>query len=121
MIVKPKGQASGKPSAEKSDPAVVEQQEKPKKNLSWKERLATLPEEEAKIIRAKAAEASRRSKAKKKGTTPAQSLVDRLTTQMARIEEKHQALNAERLDIGERLEAAQMALTAEKETTDGTV
>jgi hypothetical protein len=95
-------------------PATAEPAAKPKSQLSWKERLALLPEDEARAVRAKAAEASRRSKAKKRGTTPEQAAVSRLEQKLARNQERTKALESERATIAAQLEAAKAALAGKE-------
>lgn len=95
------------------------------KPASWAERLAALPPEEAKAIRAKAAEASRISKARKRGTTPEQSAVDRLESKLAKIDANLAELKAAHAGFTLELKAARAALKAvektpaAKEATDG--
>jgi chromosome segregation ATPase len=84
----------------------------PKKKLSWKERLAQLPEEEAKALRAKAAEASRISKAKKRGTTPEQAVVTRLETKLAKVDTQLAELKTLKAELTAELKDARSALVA---------
>lgn len=100
---------------------VAEQQEKPKSKLTWKERLAELPEEEAAELRTKANEASKKSKAKKRRTPEAMTArVQWLEAKLVKVEEKQVVLNAERQAVGEDLEAARAGLAQiEEESGDG--
>jgi hypothetical protein len=92
----------------------------PKKKLSWKERLAQLPEEEAKALRAKAAEASRISKAKKKGYDfPQQATVTKLEAALAKTDEKLASLKEIKTSLTAELKAAKAELAvAEKAKAD---
>jgi chromosome segregation ATPase len=105
------GKKVEKPNVEKAEPA-AEQQGKPKKKLSWKERLAQLPEEEAQALRAKAAEASRISKAKKRGTTPEQAAVARLEARLAKIDTQLAELKTLKTELTAELKDAKSALAA---------
>ncbi len=112
------GKAVRKPNSKKEEPATAEQDAKPKSKMTWKERLAQLPEEEAAALRAKAAEASRRSKAKKSGTRPEQAAVDRLEARLAKNEERRKLLESERQALAAQLEEAMAALAGEEAGND---
>ncbi len=118
-----KGTSAKMANTKKAVP-VAEQQEKPKSKLTWKERLEQMPPEDAAEARAKAAEASRRSKAKKRGTTPEKRVVERLDAKLAKVDqqladlkEQGTALAAELKDAKKALAAAEKAATVE-ETDD---
>jgi chromosome segregation ATPase len=91
---------------------VTEPAPAPKKPLSWKEKLALLPEDEAKALRAKAAEASRISKARKRGTTPEQAAVTRLEARLAKVETQLAELKALKTELTAELKAAKAELIA---------
>jgi chromosome segregation ATPase len=84
----------------------------PKKKMSWKERLAQLPEEEAQALRAKAAEASRISKARKRGTTPEQAAVARLETRIVKIDTQLAELKTLKTELTAELKTAKTELAA---------
>jgi hypothetical protein len=98
--------------AEKPTPAETadETPKAAKSKMTWAEKMASLPEEEAKAARAKAAEASRRSKAKRKGTSPEQASVDRIQAKLTKIADEQTQLNTRRQDLEEQLEAAMAEL-----------
>lgn len=85
------------PAEPATDQAI--EQPKPKSKLSWKERLALMTPEEAAAARAKANEASKISKAKKRGTTPVVAETMRLNAKLAKNKEKTQLLAEERAQI----------------------
>jgi phage repressor protein C with HTH and peptisase S24 domain len=95
--------------------------ETPKKKLSWKEKLALLPEEEAKALRAKAAEASRISKARKRGTTPELSAVTRLEARLAKTDAQLAELKALRTELAAELKEAKKALAVAEKQAKTTV
>ncbi len=84
------------------------------KPKSWAEKMAALPPEEAKLARAKAAEASRRSKAAKRGTTPELSKVLRLKSRLSTNLEKTALLEADRIAIEQELAEIEAQLVAEQ-------
>ena len=109
-----KGTTAKKMSTKAAEP-VAEQQEKPKSKLTWKERLAQMPPEEAAEARAKAAEASRRSKAKKRGTTPEKRVVERLDAKLAKVDQQLADLKEQGTALAAELKDAKAA--AEKAAT----
>ena len=98
------------------EPTADQAIEKPKSKLSWAEKMAALPPEEAKLARAKAAAASRVSKAKTRGTTPVIAATIRLTARLANNTEQTKTLAAERAKI--EAELAQLADQAAAEQTE---
>lgn len=112
MSTKTNGTSDEQPNAGQNELITVETPENTKPKLSWKGRLALLPEDEAKAIRAKAAEASRRSKAKKKGTSPEQAAVSRIEARLAKADAQLAELKALRTDLATELKAAKAALAA---------
>jgi hypothetical protein len=79
----------------------------PKSKLSWRERLAQMDPDEAAKVRAKAAEASRRSKAKKRLAqtgTVIESSIAKLEAKLQKNLELEGILVAERTDIEARLQ-----------------
>jgi hypothetical protein len=98
------------------EPTADQAIEKPKSKLSWAEKMAALPPEEAKLARAKAAAASRVSKAKTRGTTPVIAATIRLTARLAKNTEQTKTLAAERAKI--EAELAQLADQAAAEQTE---
>ena len=91
---------------------------KPKSKRSWKERLAEMSPEHAAKARAKAAEASRISKAKKKETTPVIATAMRLKAQLARNIERTELLEAERAKIEAELAEIEARLAADQTETE---
>lgn len=84
----------------------------PKLKLSWAEKMKALPPEQAKLARAKAAEQSRISKAKKRGTTPELSKVLRLKSRLSTNLEKTALLEADRIAIEQELTEIEAQLVA---------
>lgn len=82
-----------------AEPTPTVTESKPKSKMTWAEKMAALPEDEAKAARAKAAEASRISKAKKKGTTPVAARTLKLNTALAKNIERTEQLVADRAKI----------------------
>lgn len=93
-----------------------------KTTISWAARMAALPEDERAAERAKAAEASRRSKAKARGTTPEKRTVERLDAKLAKIDQQLADLKDQKTALAVELKAAKAAMAqAEKNmvTTEG--
>lgn len=88
-----------------------------KTKMTWADKMAALPEDERAAERAKAAEASRRSKAKAKGTTPEKRAVERLDAKLAKIDQQLADLKDQKATLAVELKAAKAA--AEKATTEG--
>ncbi len=109
-----KGTSAKMANTKKAVP-VAEQQEKPKSKLTWKERLEQMPPEDAAEARAKAAEASRRSKAKKRGTTPEKRVVERLDAKLAKVDQQLADLKEQGTALAAELKNAKAA--AEKAAT----
>lgn len=85
----------------------------PKSKLSWAEKMAQLPPEEAAAARAKAAAASRISKAKARGTTPCIAAAMRLKAQLAKNIEKTELLAIDRAHIETKLAEIEAQLAEE--------
>ena len=104
------------PNEPTTDQAI--EQPKPKSKLSWAEKMAQLPPEEAAAARAKAAAASRISKAKARGTTPGIAAAMRLKAQLAKNIEKTELLAADRARIETKLAEIEAQLAEQTEETD---
>lgn len=83
-----------------------------KSTMSWAERMAALPEEERAAARAKAALASRNSRARKQGVLPATRDRQKAEAKRDRLTAKLNALSAEIVEVEAELAAA---ITAEAE------
>ena len=113
MSTKKTVNTAGKPKNTQETPAAeTTEAPAPKKPLSWKEKLALLPEDEAKAMREKAAEASRRSKAKKRGTNPEKAAVDRLEARLTKIDTQLAELKDAKVQVTADLKEARKALVA---------
>jgi len=88
---------------------------KPKSKMSWAEKMASLPPEEAAKARAKAAAASRASKARKQGTTPEQNVIKRLEAKLTKNREMQALLATEEAEVAAALAEAQAILATVKE------
>ncbi len=89
-----------------------------KSKMSWAEKMAALSEDERAAARAKAAEQSRISKAKARGTTPGIAATMRLKAQLARNIERTALLEADRAKIEAELAELEAQVVAEQAETE---
>lgn len=101
---------SESPAPVTDEPAAPLSVAKPKSKMTWAERMAALPPEEAAAARAKAAEASRRSKAKHRGTTPELNAIARLDAQIAKLRDQVEDLGVRHANLVAERDARKTAL-----------
>jgi hypothetical protein len=104
--------ASAKTKTGTAEQATAKESAQPKGKKTWAQRLAEMDPEEAAALRAKANEASKRSRARKKGTTPERAAVARIEAAMAKNEQRRLALLSDYAVLEEELKDARAALEA---------